>query len=101
VEETEIPFKNGTKKFLIAQRLVEGRDYDQIEKDLHVKRGTIYSVKSVLKKEYAKQPNPTPQLGETHQLGEIHQGELGTPLVKVSQVFHLIQRLHLVRRLTS
>ena len=87
--QTEIPYKKGTKKFLVAQRLLKDEPYDKIEKDLRVARGTIYTVKSELKRigiglvdnpatspispaspELTK-PNPEAPAGESHSLEPI------------------------------
>ena len=45
-----VPYKPGTKSFLIAQRLQKGEDYETIKRELRVERKTIYNVKSMLKK---------------------------------------------------
>ena len=44
-----IPYKPGTKSFIIAQKLIAGEDTAKIEKDLRVARKTISNVKSKIK----------------------------------------------------
>jgi hypothetical protein len=43
------PYPVGTKKYLVAQKLMEGKDYNTIVTELKVKLGTIYNTKSELK----------------------------------------------------
>lgn len=46
----ENPFKEGTKKFLVAERLLkEETDSNKIAKEVGVKKDTVYSVKSELR----------------------------------------------------
>ena len=48
--KAENPFKKGTKKFLVAERLFRGEiDNQKIAEEVGVKKGTVYSVKSVLR----------------------------------------------------
>lgn len=46
----EVPYKPGTKSFLVAKRLLEEEDYDTIEREVGVSRKTISNVKSQLKR---------------------------------------------------
>ena len=44
------PFKKGTKKFLVAERLFRGEiDNQKIAEEVGVEKGTVYSVKSILR----------------------------------------------------
>lgn len=49
MSKREIPYKPGTKSFLVAQRLLKGESYDTIEREVGVERKTISNVKSRLK----------------------------------------------------
>jgi hypothetical protein len=47
----KIPYKEGTKKFLVAQRILSGdEDADKIARELGVKKDTVYVVKSEIKR---------------------------------------------------
>jgi len=50
LQTMENPYPIGSKKYLIAQKLMEGKDYDTIASELKVKTGTMYNTKSELKR---------------------------------------------------
>jgi len=47
---SKIPFKPGTKAYLISQRLIAGESYDKIQEDMRVQRKTIWNVASALRR---------------------------------------------------
>ena len=50
-QKVENPFKKGTKKFLVAERILAGeKDTKKIAEEIGVKPATVYSVSSILKK---------------------------------------------------
>jgi len=60
-EPPKIRYPKGTKKYLVAQRLIAGDSINQIIEDLKVKRGTVHNVKSEIKKLGLLKPPIDPQ----------------------------------------
>lgn len=47
----KIPYKPGTKSYIVSQKIMQGENTDKIVKDLRIKRKTVHNVRSKLKKE--------------------------------------------------
>lgn len=59
--EVKNPYKAGTKRFLIAERILRGEtDNAKIASEIGADVHTVYNVRSELKKIYPKEPTPTP-----------------------------------------
>lgn len=72
MSKTELPYKAGTKGFLIAQRLLAGEGYSKIEEDMKVNRKSIWNVASQLRKKGFHVPASRDQQGSS-QVPPLHQ----------------------------